>query len=306
MSFHRSSLIRRGWYLFALTILLLSGIPSQATNIIGRTDYNPDQTDSEGNEYGNARKLGPNAVDVDMAFSADYMQEHDTLYLSGAYQFRVWIANDFHLSGFSLGFRITSETGATWQWEARPDGLGPSQVITVYPGSRLGYPNGSAFDMTGLVAYEVDIDGASPDTLRIGGVALHVGLSTGPLEPMAGMHFSIVDMQGDAGQICIDSTFVPPNGAWVFVHAKSGPVYPDFNGPICWTVKRAPLLGDFDLDGTITVGDVVEMIAVIFKNRAHPIPIPAGDVNCDGSLNVGDAIFLINYIFKFGPAPGCD
>ncbi len=267
--------------------------------------YNPDQIDSNGNGYGDACELGPNSVDVDLALSADYTQEHDTLYLGGAYQFRVWIANDFRVSGMSLGFRITSDDGVTWQWESRPDGRGSLQAVTVYPGSRLGYPEGSAFDMTHLLATEVDVDGVSPDTLMAGGVAMMVGLATGPSEPMYGMHFSVVDMPGDVGEICIDSTFIPPSGAFMFDGGKSPYAIPDFRGPFCWPVKRAPILGDFDLDGQITVGDVVEMIAVIFLGRPHPVPVPAGDVNCDEQFNVGDAIYLINYIFRFGPAPGC-
>jgi hypothetical protein len=120
------------------------------------------------------------------------------------------------------------------------------------------------------------------------------------------MHYAVTGLVGDEGQICIDSTFVPPSGAFVFVDPFGGPPPPpDFHGRKCWLVRRAPILGDFDLDGQITVGDVVEMIQVIFNGRAHPIPLQAGDVNCDGYFNVGDAIYLINYIFLFGPDPGC-
>jgi hypothetical protein len=267
--------------------------------------YNPDQIDSNGNGYGDACELGLNAVDIDMALSDDYTDEHDTLYLGGAYQFRVWIGNDWVLGGFSLGFCITSDDGVTWQWVSRPDGRGSLQAVAVYPGSRLGYPDGSALDMTNLLVTETNVDGISPDTLMAGGVAMNVGLDTGPPEPMYGMHFSVVDMAGDVGQICIDSTFVPPSGYFVFIDPFGQPPRPDFRGPFCWPVKRAPLLGDFDLNGEINVGDVVEMIHVIFNGKAHPIPLQAGDVNCDGSFNVGDAIYLINYIFKFGPEPGC-
>ena len=245
-------------------------------------------------------------VDVDMVLSDDYTRAQDTLYLGGAYQFRLSIANDFVPVGMNLGFQITSEDGVTWQWEARPDGRGALQAVTVYPDSRLGYPEGWAFDLTNLVVTETDVNGISPDTIMIHGVAMLIGLHVGPLEPAAGMHFSIIDIDGDVGQICIDSTFVPPSGVFGFVDPYcAGPVVPYFDGPFCWPVKRAPVLGDFDLDGSITVGDIVEMVAVIFKGRPHPIPIPAGDVNCDGSFNVGDAIYLIAYIFKFGLAPEC-
>jgi len=269
--------------------------------------YNPGQADDDGDGYGNACALGPKAVDFDLALSDDYTQEEDTLYLGGAYQFRVAIANDITLGYMLIPFHVISDDGVTWQWEAMPDGVDSMQAVTVYPGSRLGYPDGSAFDMTGLIPGEIDTDGVSPDTLLIGGVALSVGLAAGPLEPMCGIHFSIVDMAADVGIICLDSATIPPGYRLVFAEMYENPTkfYPDIRGPFCWPVKRAPILGDFDLDGQITVGDIVEMISVIFKGKAHPIPVAAGDVNCDGNFNVGDAIYLIAYIFKFGPAPDC-
>jgi len=249
--------------------------------------------------------LAKNAVDIDLVLSDDYTQKHDTIYLGGAYQFRVWICNDFIPSMVNLGFRIASDDNVMWQWEPRPDGLGSLGAVAIYPESRMGYPDGSAFDMTDLIVTERDVDGISPDTLMAGGVSMSVGLPTGPLEPMYGMHFSVVDMPGDLGQICIDSTFVPYSGSFGWDDMSGQFCVPEFKGPFCWPVKRAPILGDFDLDGHITVGDVVEMIAVIFRGRAHPIPVAAGDVNCDSQFNVGDVIYLIAYIFKFGPAPGC-
>jgi hypothetical protein len=139
----------------------------------------------------------------------------------------------------------------------------------------------------------------------ISGVAMMVGLPIGPLEPQAGMHFSLFDMPGDIGTICIDSAFVPPHGAFVFIDPCGPQPIPYFDGPFCWPVLKRMILGDFDFDGQITVGDVVEMIAVIFKGKPHLYPDEVGDVNCDGSFNVGDAVFMINYIFKFGPPPGC-
>jgi hypothetical protein len=267
-----------------------------------RYDYNPDQTDSDGNGFGDACELGLNAVDVDISLSGDPALEYDTLYLGGNYQFRIWLANDWTIGGMSLGFRVYTDDGITWQWEPQVQGLGPSEAVIIYPGSRLGYPDGHSFDMTGLLVTEADVNGLTPDTIMIGGVGFS-GMPPGVLEPAAGMSFSLIDMPGDEGMLCLDSTFVPPSGAFVFIPFEY--IIPDINSPFCWPVKRSLILGDFDLDGKITVGDVVEMIQVIFNGKAHPIPLQAGDANCDGSFNVGDAIYLINYIFKFGPAPGC-
>jgi hypothetical protein len=64
--------------------------------------------------------------------------------------------------------------------------------------------------------------------------------------------------------------------------------------------------GDVNQDGLITSGDIVFMIAHVFKGGPAPGPIPrAGDVNCDLVLTSADIIRLVNYTFKSGPPP-CD
>jgi hypothetical protein len=63
--------------------------------------------------------------------------------------------------------------------------------------------------------------------------------------------------------------------------------------------------GDANGDGAVDVGDVVFMIAYVFKGGPAPYPESAGDANCDGLPDVGDAVYLIAYIFKGGPPPGC-
>ena len=63
--------------------------------------------------------------------------------------------------------------------------------------------------------------------------------------------------------------------------------------------------GDANGDETVNVGDVVYLIAYIFKMGPPPDPIEAGDANGDGDVNVGDAVYEIAYIFKQGPEPIC-
>lgn len=64
--------------------------------------------------------------------------------------------------------------------------------------------------------------------------------------------------------------------------------------------------GDVNEDGVITSGDIVFMVAYVFKGGTAPGPIPrAGDVNCDLVLSSADIIRMVNYVFKSGPLP-CD
>ncbi len=246
-----------------------------------------------------------NSVSIQLIRSGDNAVV-DTAFSGYDHQFRFTIENDFRVGGMSLGFLIYSDDGVTWTWDAQPDGFGATtQAVTVIPGCRM-YPPENVFDMTSLLATEVDVDGASPDSLMFGGVAMMAGLEPGPPEPMVNYHLTPYIVDDLPGTICIDSTFIPPTGAFIFM-APSDPVLaPNFDGPFCWPVKEfEPILGDFDLDGQITVGDVVEMIQHIFNGKPHFAPIETGDVNCDGQMNVGDVIYMIAYIFRFGPAPGC-
>ena len=64
--------------------------------------------------------------------------------------------------------------------------------------------------------------------------------------------------------------------------------------------------GDVNQNGVITSGDIVFMVAHVFKGGPAPGPIPrAGDVNCDLVLNSADIIRMVNYVFKTG-LPPCD
>ena len=71
------------------------------------------------------------------------------------YEMRISIENDVPLGGISLGFRLYSDNGATWMYNAQPDGYGPSgpgtglRAVTVAPGSRMD-PPGGAFDFEHL------------------------------------------------------------------------------------------------------------------------------------------------------------
>jgi hypothetical protein len=130
------------------------------------------------------------------------------------------------------------------------------------------------------------------------------GLLPGPLDALIAYHFKPNNLGAeDVGTLCIDSAFIPPAGAFVYAYT-AGYSVPNISGPFCWPVKNT-ILGDFDMDGEITVGDPVELVKYIFKGKPAIGPVEVGDANCDGATNIGDIIYLIAYIFKHGPAPGC-
>jgi hypothetical protein len=66
------------------------------------------------------------------------------------------------------------------------------------------------------------------------------------------------------------------------------------------------ICGDVNNDDDVNVGDVVFMIAHIFKGGPPPEHPEAWDVNGSCDNDVADAVYLINMIFRFGPPPHCD
>lgn len=65
------------------------------------------------------------------------------------------------------------------------------------------------------------------------------------------------------------------------------------------------LPGDPNYDCEIDLGDVLYLIAYLYKLGPAPYPLVAGDVNCDGIIDLGDVLYLISYLYKGGPSPLC-
>lgn len=61
--------------------------------------------------------------------------------------------------------------------------------------------------------------------------------------------------------------------------------------------------GDVNLDGTVSVGDIIYLINYLFRNGWGILPEWTGDANSDGKITVSDVVYLINYLFKGGPQP---
>jgi len=65
------------------------------------------------------------------------------------------------------------------------------------------------------------------------------------------------------------------------------------------------LAGDANGDRVIDLGDVLHLIAYLYKNGPAPNPLEAGDADCSEGIDLGDVLFVINYLYKGGPPPSC-
>jgi len=134
------------------------------------------------------------------------------------FDIEIWMDNysGTNILGVSNGFRIYSPDGASWT----------VPVTTMDPTFC------SFFDLfCGTVE---SVDGISEDTVLLGAVAMFTGIPSG----WYGMAASIAT-EVDAAQVnktlCVDSTFVPPSGTWVW-NTPQGSFPPEWMGPYCWDI----------------------------------------------------------------------
>ncbi len=63
--------------------------------------------------------------------------------------------------------------------------------------------------------------------------------------------------------------------------------------------------GDADDDGWIGIGDIVSIIAYLYRGGVIPANQHHADIDCSGDITLADALGLINYVFKHGRLGCC-
>jgi len=158
-------------------------------------------------------------------------------------------------------------------------------------------------------------DGSLPSTFLTGGVGFaNLPTSFGPTAPQDILVGTLTVSQ--EGLLCIDSTFFPPAGVWLFT--TDGEVGIDVNwgassggypsGGFCFEIAdctTCDVAGDANDDGEVNIGDVSYLLAWIFGGGPYPPCIRQADANGDGKNQVGDVVWLVGWIFSGGAAPVC-
>ncbi|MBD3333360.1 hypothetical protein GF356_10960, partial [candidate division GN15 bacterium] len=124
------------------------------------------------------------------------------------------------ITGFTNGIRIHSPDGAGWS-TAWADSI---------PGLK------SIFD-GGVFLNYFGVSGSGADTLGYGAVTIFAdGFQPGgDMEPFSG-HFGPIGSSNAFKTICVDSSYYPPAGVWLWSSVTGGEVIPDWNGPQCYEV----------------------------------------------------------------------
>lgn len=130
------------------------------------------------------------------------------------------------ITGLTHGFRIFSPDGATWDTTIGIDAGGITDAM---------------IDQ-GIFVNSFSISGSGSDTVGLGGFIISgTGIPDGFDEVAFAVQIGPIDTSYHGDRICIDSSFYPPGGDWLW--ATSGdPIHPDWDGARCfWIVNPAAL-----------------------------------------------------------------
>lgn len=169
--------------------------------------------------------------------------------------------NEGNIVGASNGFRIYSPDGATWEpithvpyWDLEVCFC----VVVLYPG----WDSPPNFN-DNIFINPYGVTGSGADTIGFGGNSKFP--SPGVLPGFSEQVYSISTQVNDAQHgktLCIDSTFYPPGGEWVWSVDTGvfGEVKPSWDGPHCFTIvdPDAPTGANLGVSETTVTFNAVE------------------------------------------------
>ncbi len=150
----------------------------------------------------------------------------DTIEAGGITRFTFRLTNTAGLDtiyGMSNGFEVYEKNGGNYY------------PITGDTLASVGFKN--RFDL-GFWIQTYSATGSGCDTIGFGGAAMSgSGIGYSFSEPVWWIETGS-DNGGDT--LCIDSSFFPPSGTWVWGVKSDGIIVPDWGGPYCFHVEQAP------------------------------------------------------------------
>jgi len=193
------------------------------------------------------------------------------------------------LTGFSHGFKIYSDNNVCWSPLEFDTAGGIGDYV--FPGPII-TPNG--------------FTGCGADTFGFSGNSIFPPHIPNGYDDVVLLIKTSVDCEFEGGTICIDSSFIPPAGIWMW-SLVSGSMLPSWGGPYCFDITTCcnhdGIRGDADNNYTINVADLTYLVDYLFKGGAEPPCSEEADVNIDNEVLVDDLVYLVNYLFKGGHPP---
>jgi len=187
------------------------------------------------------------------------------------YNIRLTNESGTNLKGFTNGLRFYSPDGATWN------------TVTA---DSTGVIGKDIFDLIFSINHRVTGSGA--DTV---GFAGSIMFSSGLASPFSEIAYTVdvgpIDDADNGKTICVDSTYFPPSGLWLWVMlSKDYDAIPAWNGPLCYTIDACwddP--NDSDSDGIADACDNCPAISNVDQSNVDGDDY--GDV-CDNCPDVAN------------------
>ncbi len=153
-----------------------------------------------------------------------------------------------NVKGWTNGFQIYTTSGAEW---------------TVPANDTIGYYTEAILPTMAEQKFvnQFSIDGMGADTVGFGGFSLFAaGIPAGFNDIVWTINIGTIDANYNGGEICLDSTFYPPAGAWSW-STTSGSAMPTWDGPHCFGIgtfepNTEPTIATLD-DRVIIEGDSI-------------------------------------------------
>jgi len=243
----------------------------------------------------------PAQVGVEVQVVEGFWSDGQQNYLSTTgeivFGIRYYNYSDSTVGSFRSGYRLTATSGVQWDhtWIEGNDGPGGLWHFTIITEECL------------------DCDGVPPDLVAFNAMpAMFGGMPHGYDEEA--LRVGVVLGDGNetlnGNTLCIDSSFFPPNGNWLWSYSGFGGSFvPAWNGPLCYEFRGpdpdcCSLRGDADGNGTgPDIADLVYMVAYAFSGGLPVICQPNADIDNAGLLApyIADIVYLVNYMFDGGP-----
>ena len=198
------------------------------------------------------------------------------------------------ITSMANGFRVHSSTGVQW------DHL---------TGSNTGLLGTTEFPDGFQMSY-ASIDGIGADTIGLMAAGSNgLGMPPGFDEIVMTLEIGPISDAYAGGQICLDSSWIPPQDIWTWGAGSGERRIPGWGGPYCFDISNDlpclnPIRGDVDYsDGGIDISDLVYLVSYMFSGGPPPPCFEEADMNATGGVDISDLIYLVDYMFSGGPAP---
>ncbi len=203
-----------------------------------------------------------------------------------------------NIMAFSNGFRVYSPDGATWNTVS----------------ARCMSPICSTMFDAGVAVNYFGVTGSGADTIGFWGVSIFSpGMHPGFSEVVLGITIGPIPPGSNGLTICLDSSFFPPSGTWMW-GSNTTNYWPSWSGGHCFQVYHVPGCEDMDADG---VPDMADNCPEVYNpdqadfdgdcigDACTSCCALRGDMNHSGAIDISDVVYLVTYFFYGGPEPPC-